>query len=60
MVTAADGTQTTRSAQSVSELSDSQRKAYKADLIDYQVWDKYANKITHGIKAVDDAVKLLC
>ncbi len=56
---AADGTQTTtRSAKSASELTDAQRKAYKADLIDYQVWDKYADKIINGIKAVDDAVKL--
>ncbi len=57
-VTAVDGTQTTRSAQSASELSDAQRKAYKADLLDYQVWDKYADRITQGIRAVDDAIKL--
>jgi hypothetical protein len=53
-----DEAQTTRSAKSASELSDSQRKAYKADLIDYQIWNKYADKIINGIKAVDDAIKL--
>ncbi len=37
---AADETQiTTRPAKSASELTDAQRKAYKADLIDYQVWN---------------------
>jgi hypothetical protein len=35
---AADETQiTTRSTKSASELTDAQRKAYKADLIDYQI-----------------------
>jgi hypothetical protein len=57
-VTEADGTQTTRPAQSASELTDVQRKAYKADLIDYQIWDKYADKIINEIKAVDDVIKL--
>jgi hypothetical protein len=27
-------------------------------LIDYQIWDKYADKIINEIKAVDDAIKL--
>jgi hypothetical protein len=37
-VTSADRTQTTtRYAKSVSELTDAQRKAYKVDLIDYQI-----------------------
>ncbi len=57
-VTAADETQTTRPAQSASELTDAQRKAYKVDLIDYQIWNKYADKIINEIKAVDDAIKL--
>ncbi len=50
--------ETTRPAKSASELSDAQRKAYKADLIDYQIWDKYADKIINEINAVDDAIKL--
>jgi hypothetical protein len=50
--------ETTRSAQSANKLSDSQRKAYKVDLIDYQIWDKYADKIINKIKAVDDVIKL--
>jgi hypothetical protein len=36
-MTATDETQTTRPAKSVNELTDAQRKAYKADLIDYQI-----------------------
>jgi hypothetical protein len=37
-MTSADETQTTaRPAKSVSELTDAQRKAYKVDLIDYQI-----------------------
>jgi hypothetical protein len=37
-MTSADETQTiTRSAKLVNELTDAQRKAYKADLIDYQI-----------------------
>jgi hypothetical protein len=47
-----------RNAQSANELSDNQRKFYKADLLDYQIWDKYSNKITHEIKMIDDAIKL--
>ncbi len=57
-ITAVDETQTTRSAQSASELFDAQRKAYKVDLLDYQIWNKYAEKVTQGIRAVDDAIKL--
>jgi hypothetical protein len=48
----------TRSAQSASELSDAQRKAYKYDVLDYQVLNQQSEKIKREIKAVDDAVKL--
>jgi hypothetical protein len=52
-----DGTQITRPAQSASELSDAQRKAYKYDVLDYQIWDQESEKIKREIRAVDDAVK---
>jgi hypothetical protein len=47
----------TRSAQSASELSNAQRKAYKYDVLDYQIWDQESEKIKREIRAVDDAVK---
>jgi hypothetical protein len=48
----------TRPTQSASELSDAQRKAYKYDVLDYQVLNQQSEKIKREIKAVDDAVKL--
>ncbi len=42
-MTETDKTQTRWSTKSVNKLIDAQRKAYKIDLIDYQVWDKYAD-----------------
>jgi membrane-associated HD superfamily phosphohydrolase len=48
----------TRSAQSASELSDAQRKAYKYDVLDYQIQNQESEKIKREISAVDNAVKL--
>ncbi len=49
--------ETTRSALNLKELTDQQRKEYKADVLEYQMLSKFTEKILQGIRNVSTAVK---
>jgi phage gp36-like protein len=48
---------TTRPALNLKELTDQQRKEYKADVLEYQMLSKFTEKILQGIRNVSTAVK---
>ncbi len=51
------GAETTRPALNLKELSDKQRKEYKADVLEYQMLSKFTEKILQDIRNVSTAVK---
>jgi hypothetical protein len=48
---------TLRPALNLKELSDKQRKEYKADVLEYQMLSKFTEKILQDIRKVSTAVK---
>ncbi len=48
---------TLRSALNLKELTDKQRKEYKADVLEYQMLSKFTEKILQDIRKVSTAVK---
>jgi hypothetical protein len=48
---------TLRPALNLKELSDKQRKEYKADVLEYQMLSKFIEKILQDIRKVSTAVK---
>jgi phage gp36-like protein len=46
-----------RSALNLKELTDQQRKEYKADVLEYQMLSKFTEEILQGIRNVSTAVK---
>jgi hypothetical protein len=48
---------TTRSTLNLKELTDAQRKEYKADVLEYQMMSKFTEEILQDIRKVSTAVK---